>query len=82
MSAAGQGDVPHPPRVREPAGAPTLRPGSVVRDVASGETTTYDAWLARCASSENRTHEECVEQLMNAIARGDVVVVDDGGSRG
>lgn len=52
----------------------TLLPGAIVRDVATGQTLSSEDWLAARAEREKRTRDECVDELMNAIARGDLVV--------
>jgi hypothetical protein len=45
-----------------------------VRDVRSREVQSADEWIARSMDRENREREECLDELMNAIARGDLVV--------
>lgn len=67
---------PHPPR-RAQGPDITLLPGAVVRDVATDETLAADDWLIARAEHERRPRDECVDELMNAIARGDLVVEGD-----
>ncbi len=67
-------DEPHPPRQSEPAANAVLTPDSFVRDTATGVRTSQDEWLDAHAAAEQRPREECVDALMNAIARGDLVV--------
>ncbi|MBC5799497.1 MAG: hypothetical protein GIX03_06890 [Candidatus Eremiobacteraeota bacterium] len=64
---------PHSPR-RTQAPEVTLLPGAIVCDVATGQTLSSDDWLAARAEREGRTRDECVDELMNAISRGDLVV--------
>ncbi len=45
-----------------------------VRDVRSREVTLADEWIARSMEREGRERQECVDELMNALARGDLVV--------
>jgi hypothetical protein len=45
-----------------------------VRDVRSREVQLADEWIVRSMDREGREREECVDELMNAIARGDLVV--------
>ncbi len=68
----------HPPRTSEPAPDSVLAPDSVVRDVATGERRSPDAWLDAHSATEGRPRDECVDALMNAIARGDLVVESPG----
>ncbi len=64
---------PHSPR-RTQAPEVTLLPGARVCDVATGETLSSEDWLTARAARERRTRDECVDELMNAIARGDLIV--------
>lgn len=68
----------HGPRTHDPAGIVALGPGARVRDVAGGETLAADAWIERRMATERRTRDECLEELMNAIARGDVTIANPG----
>lgn len=45
-----------------------------MRDVATGQTLSAEDWLSARARHERRSRDECVDELMNAIARGDLVV--------
>jgi len=63
----------HSPR-RAQAPEITLLPGAIVRDVATGESLPSEDWLMARAAREKRTRDECVDELMNAIARGDLVI--------
>jgi hypothetical protein len=45
-----------------------------VRDVRSREVQLADDWIVRSMDREGRERQECVDELMNAIARGDLVV--------
>lgn len=67
-------DESHPPRQAEPPANAVLLPTSSVRDTATGESVSPDEWLDARAAAEQRPREECVDALMNAIARGDLVV--------
>jgi hypothetical protein len=67
-------DDPHPPRQAEPPANAILLPGSFVRDTATGERSSQDQWLDAHAAAEHRPREECVDALMNAIARGDLMI--------
>jgi hypothetical protein len=55
--------------------APQITGASLVRDVRTGETVTADAWVDRHAAAEQRPRAECLDALMNAIGRGDIVAV-------
>ncbi len=72
----------HAPAATHPSEDATLGTGARVYDAATGSTVTAEAWQAECAVREGRSIAECREQLMNAIARGDVQVVDDGTTPG
>ncbi len=45
-----------------------------VRDVRSHEVRSVDEWIACSMDREGRERQECVDELMNAIARGDLVI--------
>ena len=49
---------------------------TIVIDTESGERMTADAWVAHAMTAENRPRDECVDALMNAIARGDLAIGD------
>ncbi len=51
---------------------------AVVRDVAGGGSMAPGAWIAERMRAQHRTHDECREDLLNEIARGDVIVVRAG----
>lgn len=70
---------PHGPRTSAPSDAAALTAGTLLRDVATGETVSYEAWLENCVTGESRPREECVEELMNAVARGDLTLEGSGG---
>lgn len=65
---------PHPPRQAEPPQDAVLTPASFVRDTATGERTSAEAWLDAHSAAEARPRDECVDALMNAIARGDLAI--------
>jgi len=71
-------DAPHPPRSDDPAGIVALDRDALVRDVAGGPPTSPDAWIEQRMTAESRTRDECREELLNAIARGDVAIVRAG----
>ncbi len=64
----------HPPRDFAPSAASVLGSEAIVRDVATGERRSSEAWLDAHAAAERRPRDECVDALMNAIARGDLIV--------
>ena len=68
----------HPPRTNEPDYSDALSRNAVVRDAETGSEQPAEAWIEAHMERERRTREECVEALVNAVARGDLVVVDDG----
>ncbi len=70
---------PHGPRTSAQSDAAALTPGTLLRDASTGATTTYEAWLENCIAVESRPRQECVEQLMNAVARGDLTIAGPGG---
>jgi hypothetical protein len=45
-----------------------------IRDVRSHEVRSADEWIDRSMDREGRERQECVDELMNAIARGDLVL--------
>jgi hypothetical protein len=45
-----------------------------VRDVRSQEVRSADEWIDRSMDREGRERQECLDELINAIARGDLVV--------
>ncbi len=66
----------HAPRSND-AEPVVLRPDSYVRDAATNERSTANDWIAARMRAESRTREECGDELVNAIARGDVVAEDE-----
>jgi hypothetical protein len=58
------------------ASAAALGPQSFIRNVSSDEIMISEDWVKRRMVAERRPREECVEELINAIARGDVTLVD------
>jgi hypothetical protein len=61
----------HPPHL--PAAPASVIDGTtIVVDTASGERMTADAWVEQTMADENRPRDECVDALMNALARGDL----------
>lgn len=75
------GSDAHPPH-HPAAPAPVIDGTTIVIDTASGEQMTADAWVAQTMTAEKRPRDECVDALMNAIARGDLATADStiGGS--
>ena len=71
----------HPPRSDAQSDA-VLGPDARVRDAATGAVSSAQAWLAARAKSEGREADEVSDALINAIARGDLIVVDDALARG
>lgn len=67
---------PHPPRSDAPSTA-VLGPGARVRDAATGEESSVHEWLSARATAERREPDEVSDELMNAIARGDLVLMAD-----
>ena len=64
----------HEPGHPDASTVPVLEGETRVRDVATGGEDTVDAWIARCMEREGRDRQACLEELMNAVARGDVTV--------
>ncbi|GAC1301103.1 MAG: hypothetical protein NVSMB19_08850 [Vulcanimicrobiaceae bacterium] len=69
---------PHEPPAHDPAGIVALGPGALVRDATGGATVAFDAWIEARMAAESRTRDECREELLNAIARGDVTIERSG----
>jgi hypothetical protein len=65
----------HPPHLPA-APAPVIDGATIVVDTASGERMTADAWVAQAMTDQKRQRDECVDALMNAIARGDLTTGD------
>jgi hypothetical protein len=61
----------HPPHLPA-AAAPVIDGSTIVVDTASGERMTADAWVEQAMVDQHRERDECVDALMNAIARGDL----------
>jgi hypothetical protein len=70
--------ISHAPRAAHPDDGVALGEGARIHDVATGLSVAYGEWLAQCSLREGRSLAECREQLMNAIARGDLLVEDAG----
>lgn len=69
---------PHEPPSNDPAGIVALGPDAMVRDVRDGHISSFDGWIEARMAAESRTHDECREALLNAIARGDVKIERSG----
>ncbi len=69
---------PHEPPSNDPAGIVALGPGALVRDAAGGAAVAFDTWIQTRMAAESRTQDECREELLNAIARGDVTIEHSG----
>jgi hypothetical protein len=46
---------------------------TIVRDIRSGTAQSADDWVDAHMQSEGRERQECLDELVNAIARGDLV---------
>ncbi|MBD5657685.1 MAG: hypothetical protein IAI50_21290 [Candidatus Eremiobacteraeota bacterium] len=68
----------HAPRTNEPDYYDVLSRNAVVRDASDGVERPAETWVEEHMAAEQRSREECVEALMNAIARGDVILSDAG----
>lgn len=68
----------HGPRTNEPDYTDVLSRNAVVRDVAAGKDVRAESWIEAHMAAERRTREECAEALINAIARGDLLVLESG----
>ena len=67
----------HEPPSHDPAGIVALGPDAIVRD-AGGTSVAFDDWIEARMAAESRTRDQCREELLNAIARGDVAIVRSG----
>jgi hypothetical protein len=47
---------------------------TIVRDIRSGTAQSADDWVDAHMQREGRERQECLDELVNAIARGDLVV--------
>ncbi|GAC1476352.1 MAG: hypothetical protein NVS2B8_15390 [Vulcanimicrobiaceae bacterium] len=65
---------PHPPRSDEPVSLAALDSDALVRDLPAGRPTPLGTWIAQRMRAESRSRDECRDELINAIARGDVAV--------
>ena len=65
---------PHEPGHPDTYETPVIGPDTRIRDVASGEIRTADAWIAQHMTREKRERQECLDELVNAVARGDLTV--------
>lgn len=73
-----ESNAPHPPPAAHPDDTVALGNGARVHDVSSGTSQSVEEWLSSCAARQARPIDECRDDLMNAIARGDVRVEDAG----
>jgi hypothetical protein len=73
-----ESNASHAPLSAHPDDTVTLGKGARVRDRTSGASETIEEWLSSCSEREGRPVDECRDDLMNAIARGDVRVEDAG----
>ncbi len=46
---------------------------TIVRDLRSGAVRSADEWVSLHMQREGRDRNECLDELVNAIARGDLV---------
>ena len=69
-------DRPHRPPAHDPGGIVALGPGALVRD--GRDVVAFDAWIDARMMAESRTRDECRDELINAIARGDVAIERSG----
>jgi hypothetical protein len=68
---------PHEPQHPDTSGAPVLTGERRVRDGRTGAVATVDAWIAERMSAEGRGRGECLDELINAVARGDLIAEDE-----
>jgi hypothetical protein len=64
----------HEPGHPDESLAPVVTGDTRIRDTASGDVRTADAWVEQRMASEGRERQECLDELVNAVARGDLVV--------
>ncbi len=64
----------HEPRHPDMSQTPVIAGDTRLRDAASGNVRTMDAWVEERMVREHRERDECVEAVMNALARGDLLV--------
>ena len=67
-------DEPHAPRSHDADAMVALDSDAVVRDATGGPPTALGVWIAERMRAQSRSRDECRDELMNAIARGDVLV--------
>jgi hypothetical protein len=64
----------HEPHVNANPAPVVLEGTTRIRDLATGRTSTAEAWVTAHMAAEDRDREICLEELVNAIARGDVLI--------
>jgi len=64
----------HEPGHPDMSQTPVIAGDTRLRDPATGGVRTMDAWIEEHVAREHRERDECVEAVMNALARGDLVV--------
>ncbi|GAC1307315.1 MAG: hypothetical protein NVSMB21_11120 [Vulcanimicrobiaceae bacterium] len=67
---------PHEPPASDPAGIVALGSGARVRDGRG--VVAVDAWIDARMAAQSRPRDECRDELINAIARGDVTIERSG----
>ena len=66
----------HAPRGPHATPATTLQRDTLVRVIATGEEISVDAWVQRHMHDEGRDYEPALEEAVNAVGRGDLVIVN------
>jgi hypothetical protein len=66
--------APHEPHHPDVSQTPVLTGTSRLRDRATGRTESLDAWVERRMRDERRERQECLDEAVNAVARGDLIV--------
>ncbi len=64
----------HEPGHPDMSQAPVIAGDTLLRDAGTGSVRTMDAWIEERMKREHRERDECVEAVMNALARGDLFV--------
>jgi len=65
----------HEPRSPHSLPSTTLQRETLVRVAATGEQLSADEWVERHMRDEGRNYEAALEEAVNAVGRGDLVII-------
>jgi hypothetical protein len=65
----------HEPGHPDVSASPVITGNDSIRDTATGRVMRVDDWIGERMAAESRDRDACLEELVNAIARGDLEAV-------